>query len=398
MYLNKYTDMKKIHMMKKLMMLTGMLVLIIASCRKDNNGKFPGRGAPVVSYIRTVAKSDSLGPITITTYDSSGVASTTSRGQGTTIISADSTTASGKLNNTYAIIGKNLGSTTSIVMNGVIIYFNRALSSDNTLVFTIPSNVPFGPTEPNTIIITTLYGKVTYPFTIVTPPPVLTTISPLAGSAGDTVTITGSDLANVSSVKFGTVPSSIVPNSNTATEVKVIIPAGVVQAYVYVTTPGGTTKSSQSFGFKLIVYESGLSLYWGGNQGGYSGFNSTLNFTDTQHPVTGTEDISVIYQNPYGALQIGYGGTTISVASNNLLSIKFSVYGGAGIKTGDRIQVVINGSYGTAVLETLTPGAYSTYTIPLSQLGNPTTISEIVLQGYGVAVPSTIYVADIGFI
>jgi len=390
--------MKKMKIMKKILVLTGVLVFILASCRKDTNGKFPGKGAPVVSYVRTIAKSDSLGPITIITYDTSGTASTSTRGQGTSIVSADSTTSSGRLNNTYAVIGKNLGSTTSIVINGTTIYFNRSLSSDNTLIFTIPSNVPFGPTEPNTMTITTLYGKVTYPFTIVTPPPVLTTIAPLAGPVGDTVTISGSDLANVSSVKFGTVPATVIPNSNTATQVKVLIPAGVVQAYIYVTTPGGTTKSAQSFGFKLVVYESGLSVYWGGNQGGYSGYNSTLNFSDTQHPLTGADDISVIFQNAYGALQIGYGGTTISVASNNLQSIKFSVYGGAGIKVGDRVQVVINGSYGTAVLETLTPGAYTTYTIPLSQLGNPTTISEIVLQGYGVAVPSTIYVADIGFI
>lgn len=390
--------MKKINILKNILVLTGVLVLIFASCRKDNNGKFSGTGAPVVSYIRTVSKTDTLGPLTIITYDTSGVASTTTRGQGTTIGSADSTTASGRLNNTYAIIGQNLGTTTSIVINGVSIYFNRALASDNTLIFSIPANIPFGPTEPNTIIITTLHGKVTYPFTIVTPPPVLTTIAPLAGPAGDTVTITGSDLANVSSVKFGTVSATIVPGSNTATQIKVLIPAGVVQAFIYVTTPGGTTKSTQSFGFKYIVYESGLTLYWGGNQGGYSGYNSTLNFADMTHPITGTDDISVVFQNSYGALQIGYGGTTISVASNNLLAIKFSVYGGAGINTGDRVQVVINGNYGAGFIITLTAGAYTTYTIPLSSLGNPTTISEIVLQGYGVAVPSTMYVADMGFI
>ncbi len=384
--------------MKKILVLTGVLVLIFASCRKDTNGVFSGKGAPTVSYIRTVAKTDSLGPITITSYDTSGIASTTTRGQGTTVVAFDSTTTTGKLNNTYVVIGQNLGYTTSIVINGVNIYFNRALASNTTLIFSIPGNVPFGPTEPNTIIITTLYGKVTYPFTIVTPPPVLTTIAPLAGSAGDTVTITGSDLANVSSVKFGTVPATIVAGSNTATQVKVLIPAGVVQAYIYVTTPGGTTKSTQSFGFKYIVYESGLTLYWGGNQGGYSGYNSTLNFSDMTHPQTGTDDISVVFQNGYGALQIGYGGTTISVASNNLLSLKFSVYGGPGINTGDRVNVVVNGNYGSGVIITLTAGAYTTYTIPLSQLGNPSTIYEIVLQAYGVAVPSTIYVADMGFI
>jgi len=387
--------MKKIDIIKKCFVLAGMLVLVFASCRKDKNGIFDGKGAPVITSVRTVSKTDSLGPLTITTYDTSGTASTTTRGQGTTIVAFDSTTTAGRLNNTYAIIGQNLGSTTKILINGVSIYFNRALNSDNTVVFSIPANIPYGPTVSNTIVLTTLYGTVTYKFTIVTPPPTLTSFAPLAGSAGDTLTISGTALDNTSSVKFGTVPATIV--SNTSTQVKVLIPAGVVQAYIFVTTPGGTSKSVASYGFKYLIYDDALTVYWGGNQGGYSGYNSTIDFKNTEHPERGPDAIKVDFLNSYGALQIGYGGTTISATSLGLTAIKFSVYGGDGIKTGDKLQVVINGNYSGYTI-TLTAGAYTNYTIPLSALGNPTTISEFVLQGYPVAVPSTIYVDDIGFI
>ena len=83
---------------------------------------------------------------------------------------------------------------------------------------------------------------------------------------------------------------------------------------------------------------------------------------------------------------------------SGLTAIKLSIYGGAGIVAGGKVQLVINGNYGNAVPITLTPGTYTDYTIPLKDLGNPTVITEFVLQSLGNAVPSVIYVDDIGFI
>jgi hypothetical protein len=204
-------------------------------------------------------------------------------------------------------------------------------------------------------------------------------------------------LDNATSVKFGTVPAKIV--SNTSTQIKVLIPAGVVQSLIYVTTAGGTSVTTASFGFKLIVYDDALALGWGGNGGGYTGYNSVLNFANTANVKRGTHSIACQFTDPFGALQIHYGGAAnIDVAQAGLTAIKFSVYGGAGINTGDKVQVVINSAYSTAIQVTLTAGAYTDFTIPLSSLGNPTTINEFVLQGVGVANPSTIYVDDIGFI
>ena len=260
----------------------------------------------------------------------------------------------------------------------------------------MPTNAPFGPTQAGSLVLTTLHGSVTYKFSVIQPPPVINSFNPVAGSPGDTITISGAVLDNATAVKFGTISAKIV--SNTSTQLKVLLPAGVVQAFISVTTAGGTSTSTSSFGYKYIIYDDALAKGWGGNGGGYSGYNSTINFANTTQVERGTNSIAVTFLNSYGALQIGYGGSTaVNVAALGLKSIKFFVYGGAGIKTGDKLQVVINGNYGGYTV-TMTAGAYTSYTIPLSALGNPANITEVVLQNQGSALNSVIYVDDLGFI
>jgi len=108
--------------------------------------------------------------------------------------------------------------------------------------------------------------------------------------------------------------------------------------------------------------------------------------------------MQVVFGGQYSAAQIGYGGSAApSVSALGLKSLKFFVYGGANSKTGDQLQIVLNGSYGTAVIVTITAGAYTSVTIPLSSLGNPTTITEFVAQTFQTT-NETIYIDDLGFI
>ena len=391
--------MKRIYILKNYVVAAVLLALSMVACNKKDAylGFTPGTGAPTITRVHTISKSavDSMLTTTITTYDTSGHAtSVTSPNTNQQVTAFDSTTMTGKGGNLYDIEGTNLGSVTGVTFNGVSSYFNRALGSNTNIIVTVPSTAAFGPNQSGMLVVTTLHGSVSYKFTILQPPPAITSIAPLAGSPGDTLTITGTVLDNATSVKFGTVPATIV--SNTSTQLKVLIPAGIVQAFIFVTTPGGTVESSSSFGFKYIIYADALTPGWGGNGGGYSGYNSTINFANTTNVKRGTNAIAVQFTNSYGALQIGYGGSpAVSVAGLGLTALKFSVYGGAGSASGDKLQVVINGNYiGTTV--TITAGAYTDFTVPLSMLGNPSTITELVLQSQGKQ--STIYVDDIGFI
>ena len=364
--------------------------VFVISCKKSTGG-----AAPTISRVRLISKNDTVSATTTGRIDSTGQAVDTTYSYAV-IQAFDSTVAGGRLNNQYAIIGTNLETTLSVSFNGLSVYFNPGLVTDHSIIITIPANAPFGPSQNNTLTVVTRFGSVNFSFPILQPPPIITSFTPAVGSAGDTVTITGSVFDGLMSVCFDTANAVIL--SSNSTQIVVLVPAGVVQSYIYVTTPGGTTQSANSFGFKYIIYLSGLTTGWGGNGGGYSGYSSTLDFSENSHILTGTSNISVVFSSNYGALQIGYGGSTISVSTLGLTAIKFSVYGGSGTPDGTMAQVVINGDYGDAKSFAITAGSYTTYTIPLSSLGNPGTITEFVIQGENVGVPSTIYVDDIGFI
>lgn len=374
-----------------------LLLMIAFSCKKNDVG---GTGAPTITRIRTVTKNDTVsGVVKRITLDSSITTTTT------TIVGFDSTVMQGGLGNQYAIIGTNLLTTESLTINGVAVYVNPALLTDHSIIFTIPSltstatQVPFGPSQTNKLVVTTKHGSVTYNFPITQPPPVITSFDPKVASPGDIVTITGKVFDGVTGVRFDKIPATIF-GTPTSTQIQVKVPAGVSSNFIYVTTPGGTAVSATNFGFKYTVYTDALATGWGGQgSGGYDGYNSTRTYNDQTQPEAGTNDIKVVFTNNYGALQLGYGGATaINVSALGLTAIKFSVSAGQGYTAGQKVQVVINGAYGSAQQVTLTLGAYTDYIIPLSSLGSPSSISEIVIQNYGVTPPCTIYVDNIGFI
>jgi hypothetical protein len=382
---------------KLLCMMLSLLLVTAFSCKKNDMG---GTGAPTITRVRTTTKTDTTtGVVKRITLDSSITTTTT------TLVGFDSTVVAGHLGNQYAIIGTNLLTTKSVTFNGVSVYFSPALLTDNSIIITIPSltstatQVPFGPDQTNKLIVVTKYGTASFDFPITQPAPVITSFAPQVANPGDVVTITGQVFNGVTSVKFDKIPATIV-GTPTATQIQVQVPQGVSSNLIYVTTPGGTAVSTTTFGFKYVVYTESLAIGWGGQgSGGYDGYNSTRTYNDQTHPEAGSYDIKTTFTDPYGALQLGYGGATaVNVATLGLTAIKLSVYAGAGFSAGQKIQVYLNGTYQIAVQATLTPGAYTDIIIPLSSLGSPTTITEIDVQNYGVSPPCTIYVDNIGFL
>jgi hypothetical protein len=80
-----------------------------------------------------------------------------------------------------------------------------------------------------------------FTYTVVVPPPTLTSISPTTGATagGTSVTITGTNLANATAVDFGSTPGVITADS--ASSITATSPAGSGTVDVTVTTPTGTT-------------------------------------------------------------------------------------------------------------------------------------------------------------
>ena len=365
-------------------------LLTLAACHKNS-----GPGAPAISRIRVISRSDTGNITRPVKLDSTGQTEDTTY-SAITLVGFDSTVASGQLGHQYAIIGTGLGTLKTITINGVSNAILPGLVTNTSAIFTVASNIPFGTTGPGNFRITTSGGSASFTWPIQQPPPVINNISPTTGQAGDTMTITGSLFQGLTRVTFDSTQATIIYSDSGL--IKVIIPAGIVQAYIYAFTPGGSGKSPSPFGFKSIIYVGSLQNGWGN----YTGYNSTLNFNNKTNLLKGdASNISVIFGNQYGALQIGYGGVKLTPATQGLTALKFSVYGGAGIPAGGlQGQIVMNGAYTNSIEFhfTIMPGVWQTFTVPLSALGNPSPITEFVLQGVGAPVPSTIYVSDIGFI
>jgi hypothetical protein len=375
-------------------------MMFMASCKKSENDAPPQiTGVQTISKIfvdsslKTVnitytAYVDSTTHQTVYVIDSTVFPNTTPQ-----VIPFDSAVTSGILQTQYSITGNNLASVTKIEFNGVNAYFNPTLATNTNIIVAVPSNAPWGANQPNTVVVTTLHGTATYSFSIQQPPPVITGFSPLAGSAGDTITITGSIFDNLTAVKFGTVPATII--SSTPTQIKVTVPAGVGSANIFVTTPGGTAMSQAKYGFKYIVYDDALAAGWW--HGGWGGGDQLI-LNNTTNVETGTYSILVPYSGGYGGFQVGNGGATITVSDLGLTAIKLSIYLPASGSPTQKVVIGINDQEGTnGVQVVLIPGQWVHVSIPLSQLGNPTTINDVIVQEFSGNVV-TIYLDNIGFI
>jgi hypothetical protein len=75
--------------------------------------------------------------------------------------------------------------------------------------------------------------------------PVITSFSPASGEAGDPVTISGTDLGDATSVRFGSTEATI--TSNSATEIVTEVPEGATTGKISITTAGGTAVSGTDF-------------------------------------------------------------------------------------------------------------------------------------------------------
>jgi len=78
--------------------------------------------------------------------------------------------------------------------------------------------------------------------------PTITSFTPINGAAGTIVTVTGTNLFNLTGASFNGTPVALADiTSNTSTSVRLVAPAGGSTGPLSVTTAGGTGSSAQSF-------------------------------------------------------------------------------------------------------------------------------------------------------
>lgn len=193
------------------------------------------------------------GPISITTPGGTSSSSTSFIIVGAPMISSFAP-ASGPVGATVVILGSALAGATSVTLNGTAATI--AANTDTSITVTIPEGATSG-----TIAVTTAGGTAvsSSAFTVI-PAPTITAVSPLLGTPGTTVTITGTALGNATVVSFNGVAAVV--SSDSSTRIVAIVPANASSGVIAVTTVAGTTVSSTSFRVLATTVSSVANGNW----------------------------------------------------------------------------------------------------------------------------------------
>ncbi len=354
-------------------MLCALLVLGLASCRKDNSlGFTPGTGTPTITSVHTLSKTDTSKILrTITSISSGGVTTIDTIGFPVNPAGFDSVTVTGNLQQYYVIYGKNLGSTTNISFNGVTAYFNRALISDASLIVQIPITVPTsGSAATNKLVVTTLYGSVTYNFTVLPPAPTILTYSTNDFSANSEITLTGQGFGSVTAVKLKTTgdATTIVSQSDTVLVLKMPTSTATESQLLFSYTSGTSTASATSSAIfndldnAYQVFTDNYDNGWYSSSWGPTAISTTV-------AKTGTSSFAATYdKGDWSADGFGTGGTGLPTASYNYLS--FWIKGGIETYTL-YLTADTRGGFGnsdTSTPITVPAGVWTYFKMPLSTL------------------------------
>jgi len=147
--------------------------------------------------------------------------------------------------------------------------------------------------------------------------PTIANFSPAGGVAGDSVTINGNNLGNVSSVRFGALSAAFVTNS--ISQLAATVPSGAITAPITVSNSYGTATTATNFNILPILFREDFSSITTGNNSS-SGGSSTAWAGNTNFP-TGLNDFQA-----GGAVKLGSGSAAGSITSR---SIDLSGNGGA---------------------------------------------------------------------
>ncbi len=156
--------------------------------------------------------------------------------------------ASGPVGTQVIVSGANFDNAT-VRFNGVTIDRTDITSNTNTVSFHVPPGASTGSIAIETVAGTALTSN----FTVV-PPPQITSFSPLSGAVGSTVTISGSNFDNASSVQFnGTEVGNLNFQVVSPYSIAAKVPVGATTGVITVATPAGLGTSPSNFAVAPVV-------------------------------------------------------------------------------------------------------------------------------------------------
>jgi len=229
-------------------------------------------------------------------------------------------TATGVVGGTVAIAGANVGAATSVKI-GTLDVGTITVVTDSSISFVVPAGAADGKISVTTAGGTVLTAKA---FALV---PSITSLSKTSVAIGGTVTVTGVNLAGVSSVKIGT--KAVTGFTKGATTVTFTVPAATTSGKVTLVAAGGTVISTDTLAIIPAPKVTGVT---GAKTGKLFTKGATLTIAGT--------DLT-------GATSVLFGASSITgyVVSNDGKSITFTAPAG---KTSMKVSVITPGGTGTS--------------------------------------------------
>lgn len=179
--------------------------------------------------------------------------------------SGDSLITAAYMDNLICIVGDNLRSTVELWFNDQKAVLNTSYMTDNTILVSVPGTIP-GEVSNLMYFVTSGNDTITYPFEVIVPAPSVNSMSCEYAPAGSEATIYGNyfiDDPNVPlSIAFGNVDVTEITDIQMS-QVSFIVPQGVEECNVSVTSIYGTTVSSFHYlDTRNILFD------WDGSHGG----------------------------------------------------------------------------------------------------------------------------------